>query len=100
VEDGRVAEIISTAQDIKKLFHPGIGWIPANGVAGLSVGWAWDGAHFTSPPLPTGSLAPTQESLGMQIATLQQKLKGLVAEAQMLGVTVPSGAAATPAALP
>ena len=98
VEDGQVAEIFATDQDIKKLFHPGILWLPADGVTGLRVGWAWDGGHFT-PPVPTpGSSAPTQQGLGMQIAALQQQLNGLVAEARALGVSVPSGGAVPPTA--
>ncbi len=58
--EGVVAEVIETDGDITKMFHADLVWIDCTGVAGLAVGWSYDGADFTAPPPPA---PPTEEEL-------------------------------------
>ena len=50
IENGTVAELFSTAGDIRELFHPALQWVQAS--EGAQVGWLWDGAVMAPAPVP------------------------------------------------
>jgi hypothetical protein len=58
IEDGRVAELFDTDEDIHELFHPALRWVECGPL--VSVGWTYDGVNFSEPPLqPAVEQPPT-----------------------------------------
>ena len=78
IQDGRVAELFATDDDITKMFHRDITWVNVSMVQDVAVGWGYDGQRFALPPTPVP--APPSISLldlQAQIAELSAKIEAL-----------------------
>ena len=49
IENGIVAELIATEQDIGSMFHAALHWVDASGAPGVGPGWRHDGENFAAP---------------------------------------------------
>ena len=76
IQDGRVAELLTTDGDILEMFNRALVWIDASSVPGIAEGWSFDGASFAPPldPAPLGPPAPSVAELQAQIAALSAQL--------------------------
>jgi hypothetical protein len=79
IQNGMVAELVSTGSDVSKMFHPELSWVDVTSVTGLAEGWTYDGTTFMPPspvpPPPTPTLAQLEaqlSNLGAQIAALSK----------------------------
>lgn len=52
IENGVVAETLTTEQGIVGWFHPALLWVDATGIEGLAEGWRYDGTHFAASTDP------------------------------------------------
>jgi len=81
IEDGRVAEFISTASDIRQLFHPSFVWVDLAGQADVGLGWTFDGKTFAAP----APFVPPEREI-LTVAELQRRLEIISAQiAQLTG---------------
>jgi len=65
IQDGRVAELVTTSSDISTMFHPALTWVDASSVTGVAEGWTYGGAVFSRAVIP--EVAPPALSIsGMQ----------------------------------
>jgi hypothetical protein len=88
INAGAVAELLSTDQDITRLFHPSLHWVDVTG-RGVEVGWLMTANGFTAPPPP-----PASPPVPPTIAQLQAQLTELTARVAKLA---PPATPATPA---
>lgn len=78
IQDGRVAELMTTTADIKSAFHPSLLWIDVSSLEGLSVGWSYNAGHFRRPEVTSpASEQPSLAELRAQVALLTQKITAL-----------------------
>jgi hypothetical protein len=79
IQDHRVTELLTTATDLRLMFHPGITWVDVSSVSGVAVGWEFDGTHFTKPAIAPSNAAamPSLTGLQGQIDTLKAQLAKL-----------------------
>lgn len=80
VADGAVINTV-LAHAVEDL-DPDQQWVALDGLEPMpSIGWAYDGARFTAPPLPPGTDAPlpqpSKAELLAQLAALQAKIEAL-----------------------
>lgn len=61
IQDGVVAELFETDQDITELFHSDLIWVECTSVDGIAQRWTYDGTVFAAPVVPT----PTIEELSV-----------------------------------
>ena len=68
IDGGTVAEIITTTEDIRQLFHPSLHWVDITGQK-LAVGWKEAGkGTFVAPPRPVATEhMPTLAELHAQL---------------------------------
>ena len=52
IEDGKVAELFETNEDITEMFHPDLNWVQAPDDVGVQCGWSYVDGSF----LPDSSL--------------------------------------------
>jgi hypothetical protein len=79
VQDGVVAELLTTDADLVTLFHPALRWVDVTG-QNVAVGWVEQGTGFAAPPAPSTSLeAPVPD-----ITALQAQLTALAAQVAAL----------------
>lgn len=75
IQDGLVAELLTTDGDIVAMFNPAIVWIDASSESGIAEGWSFDGMSFAPPPAPPAApSAPTIAELQARIAILAAEL--------------------------
>jgi hypothetical protein len=55
VSNGVVQQLLTTGEDISKMFAPGLQWIKVSDPKGAVPGYRYDGVHFTAPTLPDAS---------------------------------------------
>lgn len=78
IQDGLVAEMLTTASDITSLFNPALVWLDVSSVAGVSPGWTYKAGDFAPPPQPPPAASPpTIADLQAQLAVLSQRLAAL-----------------------
>ena len=77
IQDGVVAELFATADDITTLFNPALVWVPWPEGITIAEGWLYENGTFT-PPAPVSS--PPEPSL----AELQAQLQALEARVSAL----------------
>ena len=78
IHDGRVAEIITTGDDIRAMFHPALVWVDISGVQGVQVGWTFDGAKWAEPVRAEEAAAPLSLShIQSQLALLTSQISKL-----------------------
>jgi hypothetical protein len=76
--DGRVAELLGTADDIRGLFHPSLVWVEVPEGQEVHENWTYDGTGFTPPmPEPAVSSAPSTAELRAQLAALSAQIASL-----------------------
>ena len=79
IQDGLVAELLATEQDITSMFNPALTWIDVSSRADIGSGWRFDGTDFT-PPIPSTPPTPPPPiiaELRAQIAMLSAQLAAL-----------------------
>lgn len=80
IQSERVAELVSTDQDITTMFHRDIPWVDVTSVNGIAVGWIYDGQHFSPPDSPEPTVPVVSLSqLQAQLAALSSQLNALAA---------------------
>lgn len=78
IQEGRVAELLTTGGDISTMFHRDIIWVDVTSVNGIAVGWEYDGRHFSAPSAPEpASSSVTLSGLQAQLALLSSQLATL-----------------------
>jgi hypothetical protein len=78
IDNGMVAELLSTDGNIATMFNSAIVWIDVTSQQGIAEGWSFDGASFSPPPAPPPAPgAPTIADMQAQIATLAAQLAAL-----------------------
>lgn len=78
VQEGHVVELMSSDQDIGKLYHPALRWVDVSQLSGVAEGWSYDGAQFSKPVILPAAPAP------LDIAALQAQLSALAAQVEAL----------------
>lgn len=83
IQDGVVAELLTTDADIAEMFHPELTWLDVTTVAGIVEGWTLAGTTF-SPPQPAAPQAaiPTLADLQARMAALSTELQTLALSGQ------------------
>lgn len=73
IDDGLVAELLSTDGDITEMFHPGLVWIEVPVGVDVAAGWSFADGEFSAPPPPSAeqlaTIAFDQRAQFMQWAT-------------------------------
>jgi hypothetical protein len=84
IQDGRVAELLTTQMAISDLFHPSLLWVDITDINGIKVGWGFDGFHFqpVDLPQPTASTAVSIADLQHRMAELSAQIATLVTAAE------------------
>jgi hypothetical protein len=78
IDNGLVAELLSTNGNIAAMFNPAIVWIDVTSQQGIAEGWSFDGTNFSPPPaLPPVPAPLTIADMQAQIATLAAQLAAL-----------------------
>jgi hypothetical protein len=79
VQDGTVAELFRTAEDISTMFSAELTWIDVSDVAHVAEGWLYDGTQFSPPmtPVAPAPSTPTLAELQIQLATLSAQIAAL-----------------------
>jgi hypothetical protein len=78
IENGAVAELLSTEADPAQLFHPALHWAEVM-QPGVAVGWSWGPAGFAPPATATPEPAPVAS-----LADLHARLVDLEAQVAAL----------------
>jgi hypothetical protein len=78
IDDGLVAELLTTDGDITAMFSPALIWIDVSNGPAVAEGWRYDGTNFLPPaPVPAAPTGPTIADLQAQIAALAAELAAL-----------------------
>ena len=79
---GAVAELLSTNQDITRLFHPSLHWVDVTGRE-VQLGWIMQPGGFVPPPPgPTPPpMPPTRAQLHAQLTELSARVATLAPKA-------------------
>ena len=78
IQDGLIAELLRTDDDITGLFNPALSWVDVSSQPDIAEGWHFDGTNFTPPsPPPPGAPGPTIAELQTQLAALSAQLAAL-----------------------
>lgn len=78
IQDGRVAELLTTAANPATLYHSSLRWIDASGMQGVSIGWEYDGSRFKPSPLqPTTTPKPSIEELQSRLSLISAQVAAL-----------------------
>lgn len=78
IQDGVVAELLTTDGDITAMFNSALVWIDVPPGTDIVTGWNFDGTHFSHPtPPPPASQVHSVADLQAQIATLTAQIATL-----------------------
>jgi len=79
IQNGLVAELLSTDGDITSMFNHALTWIDVSSQPSVVDGWVFDGEDFTPPAiLPPPESALTIAQLQTQIAALAAQVAALL----------------------
>ncbi len=76
IENGTVAELLTSAETPQTLFHPALHWVDVTG-QGVAVGWREAAGSFTAPPPPAPAAPPSVAELKQQLAALALQVAAL-----------------------
>jgi hypothetical protein len=82
IKDGVVQQVLSTEQDISKMFAAGLRWV-AVGSHDVAPGYHYDGSNFVAPEPPE---APVGAAVGGGLAELQAQVAALHGAVSALSV--------------
>lgn len=78
MQDGRVAELLTTDMDIRTMFHPSLVWQDVTAVAGITVGWRYDAGQWFAPePASAPTAAPSLTDLQSRLAALSAQIAAM-----------------------
>jgi len=82
IQDGRVAELLTTAANPGSLYHPSLLWVDVSGMSSVAVGWNYDGSRFSArqpQPQPQQATAtkPTIEDLQSHLSLISAQIAAL-----------------------
>jgi hypothetical protein len=78
IQDGVVAELLTTDGDITSMFNPALVWANVTSQPDIAEGWHFDGTKFTPPPTPPAvAPVPTIAELHAQLTALSVALAKL-----------------------
>ena len=78
LQDGLVAELVTTEQPIHTLFHPGMVWLDVSGEPAVTTGWLSDGRTVSRPAAAEVMPAPTRDP-SAELADIRSALAALQA---------------------
>jgi hypothetical protein len=92
IQNGVVAEIISTTADPATLFNPALVW-EAVSQSGVTVGWTYANGGFTAPvpPAPPTLTLPSLSQLQTELATIQAQIAAMTPAATSTSTTSSGG---------
>ena len=77
IQDGLVAELLSTDFDIATLFNSALAWVDVSNVTGIAPGWRQNADGFSPPPTPPVPTPPTLVELQTQLDTISAQIAAL-----------------------
>jgi hypothetical protein len=78
IQDGSVAELLTTSGNIADMFNPGLIWVDVSAHPKVAGGWQFDGTNFTPPASPPpGTTVPTIAQLQAQLAAISAELAAI-----------------------
>ena len=77
LQDGMVAETITTDRSIGELFHPLLVWIDVTDSPKVHAGWFYDGVQFHAPALVVAPVATPLVQLQAEMTSLMQRVAAL-----------------------
>lgn len=78
LQDGLVAELVSTEQPVHMLFHPDMVWLDVSNEPAVAVGWVSDGRMVSRPAVAEPVTAPTPNPIA-ELAEIRAALAVLQA---------------------
>jgi hypothetical protein len=83
IQDGRVAELLTTPLLAGDLYHPSLVWVDASNIPEVAVGWQFDGTRFAPADTPRQELPVTVSlaDLQLRVAELGAQIAALVGSA-------------------
>jgi hypothetical protein len=103
IQDGIVAEVITSDGKISSMFHHSLVWIEVDPTQAVTSGWQWNGSTFSPPSTsaarqPAPSLQELQAELGALEAELGQGKLSAATGMNGQASVAPDGAATRSAA--
>ena len=78
IQDGRVAELVTSSSNIDQMYHPALRWMNVSSVTGIAEGWSYDEVTFLKPaPQAITAHQMTIAEMQAQLATLTVQLRVL-----------------------
>lgn len=79
IQNGIVAELLTTEGNISEMFAPGIMWVDASSVQNVAEGWLLEGGQFVQQAAPetSNNNLPTLTELRQQLAFLEGRIAEL-----------------------
>jgi hypothetical protein len=78
INNGLVAELLTTDGDIAAMFNPAIVWIDVTSQQAIAESWSYDGTNFAPPPPPPPTpTVPTIADMQAQLTILAAQLSAL-----------------------
>lgn len=77
LQDGMVAETITTDRSIGELFHPLLAWVDITNSPEVQAGWSHDGAKFLAPAPAVAAVANPLAQLQAEMTSLMQRVAAL-----------------------
>jgi hypothetical protein len=78
IQDGFVAELFATDDDIRTLFNPALVWIPIPDGEAVAEGWTHSDGVFAAPPVVPPPPEPTLSELQAQLQALAARIAALI----------------------
>lgn len=83
LQDGLVAELVTTEHPIHTLFHPDMVWLDVSGEPAVTTGWISDGRTVNRPAVQEATPASTPDPLA-ELAGIRTALAALQARVAAL----------------
>jgi hypothetical protein len=78
IQEGVVAELLKTDNDITTMFVPSLLWVDVSSDTGIREGWRYDGKSFAAPAaIPAPPSIPTLADLQSQLTELSVRITAL-----------------------
>lgn len=91
IQNGTVAELITTSMDPSQLFNPALVWAQVT-TQGVTVGWSYSNGAFTAPQpvVPPALVTPSLSQLQAELTAITAQIAALTASSTSGGTTTTS----------